>query len=119
MADLAAGVELDRVIAQRVFGWELLNDTALGNPWRVPGGDPYSGQYSYTSLTPPYSTDMAAALAVFERMVARAGSGHIEASMDYTGGEDLIAWVSFGNAAGAAGALPWAVCIAALHSLDT
>ena len=117
MADPTAGVELDQVIAQRVFGWELMND-ALGNPWRVPGGDPYSGQYSYTSLTPPYSTDKAAALAVFERMIARAGSGHIEASMDYTRGDDLLAWVSFGNTTGASGALPWAVCIAALHWLD-
>jgi hypothetical protein len=115
---LPAGVDLDRVIAQRVFGWEVLDDTALGNPWRVPGGDPYSGQYSYSRFTPPYSTDKTAALAVFERMVARAGSGHIEGAMDYRGGDELMAWVSFGNSAGVYGALPWAVCVAALHWLD-
>ena len=118
MADPAAGIELDRVIAQRVFGWEVLDDTALGKPWRVPGGDPYSGQYSFSTYTPPYSTDKAAALAVFERMVARAGSGHIEGTMDYARGDELVAWVSFGNARGASGVLPWAVCIAALQSLD-
>lgn len=64
---MAAGPEMDAEIARRVFGWvrdpEAEAQTATGSPIWIASGEEYS-----QNGTPDYSTDIAAAWTVVEKM---------------------------------------------------
>lgn len=70
---------------------------------------------------PPYSTDVAEAMCLFETMVEMTGAGSISADMEDARGEGFIVGVSFGfddeDGGSAVGPLPEAICRAALAAV--
>lgn len=107
----AAGPELDAEIARVVFGGPSVHPEWYW--WDGTGSDAQPIGY----VGPPFSTDVAAAMQVFEAMVEMTGSGSIHADMENARGEGLIVAVLFGwedDAVGANGPLPEAICLAAL-----
>lgn len=80
VAELGLGCELDALVAERVMGWEWRDVRLLGetNSLRVlvhPSYPNLNGRYNTLSLRPPlhpsYSTNIAAAWLVVERMIAQ------------------------------------------------
>lgn len=114
---LEAGPELDANVAERVFGWT----GCQVQHGRFAGYPPNSGQFTFGR---PYSTDIAAAWLVVERMRDRGYWVRIE---DYTDGwrvtfsvpskdepDDWLNDVMLSEA----GTMPAAVCDAALEVLE-
>ncbi len=64
--------QLDDLVAEKVMGWELVTESEFGLCWKVPlsaGGFEFRSDES----TPPYSTDMVAALQLVERLADTQG----------------------------------------------
>jgi hypothetical protein len=104
--------ELDACVAEKVMGWKR-TPYEYGDHW-----NDHSGKYlgcGYQDLVPPYSSDIAAAHRVVEKMLA---DGHlIGISHDYLLSDDK--WVvefAAGPCDGEATTLPLAICIAALRA---
>lgn len=114
--------DLDVRIARDVFGYEVDNiqvGPTLGGVviadwhYRKPGSTAWKGQ-----RVPRYSSDIGAAMKVFEVMVEAEGVGSINADMEDSRGDGFIVSVSFGFDPIwiASGPLPEAICRAALSA---
>lgn len=66
MAELEAGRELDRLVAERVMGWRVFGTPEVYAYWT----EPYEGEKRLGDMPslPRFSTDIAAAWTVVERM---------------------------------------------------
>lgn len=73
MSDLPAGRELDALVAEKVMGWRRLPDTP---EWGVPPDYTTGGALGWR----PYSTDIAAAWEVVEKL----REGWLEVNLDCT-----------------------------------
>ncbi len=130
MGELEAGRELDRLIAERVFGLNTEQrqyHEYRADPWACDGCGKRRAYVSRTQVGPclpaasPYSTDVAAVMTVFEAMVEMTGSGSIEADMEWARGEGFIVNVTLGfdeTTANSTGPLPLAICRAALAARE-
>lgn len=109
-----AGRELDALVAEKVFGWEV--------DWAVPtyptvdmkriSDDPVAVGLRTGSI-PPYSTDIAAAWQVGESLSAKGHWFEIRRRPD--GGY----WAAFGEGMSAeADTAPLAICLAALKAVE-
>jgi hypothetical protein len=88
MEDVPAGPALDRLVAERVMGQEHAGECGLGDA-DCPGQfRPVVGRWG---CLPPYSTDIAAAWEVVERVVAEGGYVRLDYDRDY-GGEHRRGW---------------------------
>lgn len=122
-----AGPEMDRLIAERIFGVKRLYDCEgkpcqADEPWPlyIPSGKPWRTHHIDAVPLPRYSTNVAVAMTVFEAMVEMTGSGSISADMEDARGQGFIVsvWLGFDDdAVGATGPLPLAICRAALSAL--
>lgn len=126
--------ELDIEVAKTVFGvkrvycrygqpWdEATAEHETDRPFYISSGKPWRTHSIDAIPVPRYSTDVAAAMTVFEAMVEMTGSGSISADMEDARGEGFIVGVSFGfddeDGGSAMGPLPEAVCRAALDALS-
>jgi hypothetical protein len=63
-----AGRELDALVAEKVMGWEPVNDPDTGLWWRVPKGGYNPSGFQSEDAPPAYSTDIAAAWQVVEKI---------------------------------------------------
>lgn len=111
--------DLDYQVAEKVFGWQLCVDASGGDTvyWSVPEGDPARDAFGSADRPPLYSTDVAAAMTAFERMVERIGAGGINLDMEDARGQGHIYHVWIGDSAGVSGPLPEAICRAALAAV--
>ena len=74
MSDLTAGHELDAMVAEKVMGWTAVEAkyTGASSQWFVPSGvNPFSRPNpNMRQQVPAYSTDIAAAWLVVDKMLA-------------------------------------------------
>lgn len=119
--------ERDAIVARRVFGWEVFGRSAqvpaqyAGRPgpfWAPPVGEP---GFSEHWPIPNYTTDIAAAWAVIENLIARGWtpdllSGYVAAWVvvvdAYQHNDDPVQWPVRAEADSA----PEAICLAALRA---
>lgn len=133
-AEALTGRDLDAAVAERVMGWTIAPE---GNRWRVSATGEYINSWCVDSpnladldsdvddrlygryAMPSYSTDIAAAMQVVEKMQERGFRIFIR---DYEG---VITWeVKFASVKGpsyeaSGNDLPEAICRAALQAIDS
>lgn len=107
---MEAGQELDALVAEKIMGWRYLNQPSTGYPW-------YPPEEGWSKAHPPrYSTDIAAAWKVMEKMCDMGNQnctlqfeGKLNPDYAWTFSHDENAdwWASAGTA-------PLAICLAAL-----
>lgn len=107
------GKELDAIIAERVMGLEVLGGKIVNRWPHVPG--------VYTPIeTPNYSTDIAAAWSVVEKLRDKFQvgltfyDGHHECELNEIGPDDIYHPEIYGRSAESA---PHAICLAAIAAL--
>lgn len=119
-----AGPELDAEIARRVLGMDVklvTEDEEREFPCQLRNVEHRRVRdFRIWSPLRPYSTDVGAAMLVFEALVEMTGSGGLWADMEDARGEGFVVSVTFGfdDAVTATAPLPLAVCRAALAVLD-
>ncbi len=103
---MEAGFEIDSLIAEKIFGWKLDDESAL--VWLLPDG-------SRRGALPHYSTDIADAWQVIEHMNDRGWSPTVFCEFQW--------WIAnfFTDIAGSfeasAETAPLAICLAALRAM--
>ena len=113
MIRAVAGPEMDAAVAEHVMGWIYhppSADTEGIAWWEVPEGDPTRDGFGSADWPPRYSTDIADAWLVVERMGTEVKLRRVSDHMYY---------VRFGAHTGAvpgADTAPLAICIAALKA---
>lgn len=116
MTELKAGRELDALVAEKVLGWKRGKRFGNGNgEWEIPGRE--NDSYKLTCYrTPDYSTDIAAAWEIVEKLsmwVCPANNGH-----DWTAGRLSLEEPSPEGGTWAETA-PHAICLAALKAVES
>jgi hypothetical protein len=103
-----AGRELDALVAEKIFGW-LMIDAAAGI-----GAPDHSG-LSAIAAVPHYSTDIAAVWQIVEHFGRKAAS--VDVSRRMRGYRCVIVWDG-PNADARAESAPLAICLAGLRACD-
>lgn len=107
-AELAAGIELDRLIGEKVFGYKIVK-TEHGY-YRTDDIWTFENQMGWI---PDYSTDIADAFEVVDAMLKQGFEPFMHHNNDWTAG---FSFDNIGEQADAP-ALPLAICRAALQAL--
>lgn len=103
--ELQAGRELDALIAEKVMEWTQCGFDEIGQEWT---GIPEGGQPGYHSVIPSYTTNIAAAWQVVEKLGMQCGfSIHEKEPFAMHNGISLVAET-----------VPLAICRAALKAVQ-
>lgn len=109
--------DLDAVVAEKVMGWRKMEGF-----WVAPGTPDWVNLYSQPRDPPPFSSDIAAAWQVVEKMVGHgegnevritAGLGRCDVTFDLPGYRPILDRI--GDAT--SDSLPTAICLAALRAV--